>query len=64
MLGVALLLYFSLELVMRYHGPLDIVTSAGLTGSAVAFIQLARVRAAFRPIRREGSGKPAPSKPT
>ena len=55
-LGVALVLYFSLVLVMRYHGPLDIVTSAGLTGSAAAFIQLGRERAAFRPIRREGSG--------
>jgi hypothetical protein len=45
-LVVAVALYFSLELVMRYHGILDIVSSAALAVGAALLIHAAAVRAA------------------
>ena len=43
-LVVALLLYFSLELVMRDHGILDIVTAAALAAISALLLHVATVR--------------------
>jgi len=43
-LVVAVLLYFSLELVMRYHGVLDIVSSAALAAIAALLLHAAAIR--------------------
>ena len=37
-LALATLLYFALELVMRYHGPLDILSSATVAALAALFL--------------------------
>lgn len=44
-LVVAVVLYFSLELVMRYHSVLDIVSSATLAAMAALLLHAATVRA-------------------
>jgi hypothetical protein len=44
-LAMAAVLYFSLELVMRYHGILDIVSSAVLAALAALLLHLAAARA-------------------
>ena len=40
-LAAATVLYFSLELIMRYHGPLDILTSAAVASVAASMLHLA-----------------------
>jgi hypothetical protein len=41
LLALAVLLYFSLELIMRYHSLLDILTSATLAGGAALLFERA-----------------------
>src|SRR6185436_15846548 len=43
-LALAVLLYFSLELVMRYHGLLDILTSASLAALTAFLLHTASIR--------------------
>ncbi len=44
-LTLAVILYFSLELLMRYHGLLDILTSAALAVTTALLLHQAAVRA-------------------
>jgi hypothetical protein len=53
-LACAAIGYFALELLMRYHGLADILTSAGVAGVAALLIHLAAMRA-FR-VRVQSSG--------
>lgn len=46
-LVIAVVAYFSLELVMRYHGVLDIVTSAALAVAVALLLHAAAVRIVF-----------------
>jgi hypothetical protein len=43
-LALAVVLYFALELIMRYHGVLDILTSASLAALTALLVHLAAAR--------------------
>jgi hypothetical protein len=47
-LALAIVLYFSLELIMRYHGLIDILSSATLAGLAALLLHLFIVRVSRR----------------
>ena len=52
----AAIAYFSLELIMRYHGLADILTSVTLAAVAALLVHLATMRAFQRMVRRLEAG--------